>query len=62
MKKLVLITAIIAGFSSTSFAGTVGESDTSCIKNQSTQARASKEVKETEVQVEQEKTSKDKQS
>ena len=51
MKKLILLTALI-GFSATSFAGAVGESDTSCIKNQSTQARAAKKVQEVEVQAE----------
>ncbi|PIK14533.1 hypothetical protein [Halobacteriovorax sp. JY17] len=62
MKKLLLLTALIAGFSTTSFAGTVGESSTSCVKNQSTQARAEKKVQEAEVQVEQEKKSSDKES
>ncbi|GEM_PF-5648116 len=62
MKKLLLLTALIAGFSTHSFAGSVGESDTSCIKNQSTQARASKNVKEVEVQAEEQKKSTSKES
>lgn len=62
MKKLLLLTALVAGLSTHSFAGSVGESSTSCIKNQSTQARTEKQVQEAEVQVEQEETSSVKES
>lgn len=48
MKKLILLMAMLVGFSTPSFAGSVGEGDTSCVKNQSTQARGAKAVVETE--------------
>jgi hypothetical protein len=50
MKKLVLLMAMLVGLSTPSFAGSVGETDTSCIKNQSTQSRDAKEVVETEAE------------
>ena len=49
MKKLILLTAMLVGLSSPSFAGSVGEGSTDCLKNQSTQARGTKAVIESEV-------------
>jgi hypothetical protein len=49
MKKLVLLMAMLVGLSTPSFAGSVGEGDTSCVKNQSTQARSTKTVIDTDV-------------
>jgi len=46
MKKLVLLMALLAGLSTHSFAN-VGEGDTSCLKNQSTQARVTGKSKAT---------------
>ncbi len=62
MKKLLLLTTLIAGLSTHSFAGSVGESATSCVKNQSTQARSQKNVKKVEVQAEEQKKSNSKES
>ncbi|WP_372653242.1 hypothetical protein [Halobacteriovorax sp.] len=62
MKKLLLLTTLIAGLSTHSFAGSVGESDTSCLKNQSTQARSQKNVKEVEIQAEEQKKTNSKES
>ncbi|OUR93116.1 hypothetical protein A9Q84_21680 [Halobacteriovorax marinus] len=56
MKKLLFVMALLSGLSSHSFAG-VGESETSCVKNQSTQARGTKAVQETEVRSEETKVS-----
>ncbi len=50
MKKLILLMAMRVGLSTPSFAGSVGETDTSCVKNQSTQSRDAKDIVETEVQ------------
>ncbi|WP_127715120.1 hypothetical protein [Halobacteriovorax sp. HLS] len=62
MKKLFIVLGMFAALSSQSFAGTVGESSTDCIKNQSTQARGAKKVQESEVRSEEVKVKKQKES
>ena len=56
MKKLILLMAMLVGLSTQSFAGSVGETDTSCVKNQSTQSRDAKEIAVTETQSSEEST------